>query len=144
MHCYHFFLCHEDVLGEIIMRHWLKLVKRIPCFSLAHQTRKCIAVYPLYSFTWSIFFGSFLEGYSGVVEPSECIHISDKAKAIAKVRYYFFTDLTMSRRTMMWPVCNRAFALCRLFRLMYGSRHCQYMISVSTLGRFSYLFICCF
>ena len=47
------------------------------------------------------FFGSFLEGYSGVVEPSECIHISDKAKAIAKVRYCFFTDLTMSQLTMM-------------------------------------------
>lgn len=28
--------------------------------------------------------GSYKEGYSGVVEPSECIHISDKAKAIAK------------------------------------------------------------
>jgi len=26
-----------------------------------------------------------VEGYSGVVEPSECIHISEKAKAIAKV-----------------------------------------------------------
>ncbi|XP_074636247.1 tRNA (uracil-5-)-methyltransferase homolog A-like isoform X1 [Acropora palmata] len=28
--------------------------------------------------------GSYKEGYSGVVEPSECIHISDKAKVISK------------------------------------------------------------
>ena len=28
----------------------------------------------------------FAEGYSGVVEPSECIHISDKAKTISKVK----------------------------------------------------------
>ena len=30
----------------------------------------------------------FAEGYSGVVEPSECIHISDKAKVISKVIVY--------------------------------------------------------
>ena len=43
-----------------------------------------------------------VEGYSGVVEPSECIHISDKAKAIAKVIYYFFTCLITSGFTLRW------------------------------------------
>ena len=59
----------------------------------------CVSL--IFIYLINFFFCSFLEGYSGVVEPSECIHISDKAKAIAKVRYYFFTDLTMSQLTMM-------------------------------------------
>ena len=29
----------------------------------------------------------FLEGYSGVVEPSECIHISAMSKIVLKVNY---------------------------------------------------------
>lgn len=40
------------------------------------------------------------EGYSGVVEPSECIHISEKAKVIAKVTisvlYCKLVNLTLS------------------------------------------------
>ena len=85
-----------------------------------------------------IYFG-FAEGYSGVVEPSECIHISEKAKTIAKVWFLVYkypSPRSFNVLSCTLPCCNISIIL--LFWIMQGN---LLAFTMGTLGITSLLYL---
>ena len=103
--------------GSIILNIiglWVLVAEVLAIWWLLHRLlshKESVIVFRTNNFTRqllsSLFYLVLAEGYSGVVEPSQCIHISEKAKVIAKVWICEIKKASVCSRLFPSLQCNR-------------------------------------